>query len=358
MLSRFWVHAKQYYRTLTDGRVKELEQFRLALAPLRELYADTLAAQFGPRALKSVRQRMIDAGWSRPYINKQINRIRHVFKWAVADELIPGSILEALKALPGLRKGRGDAYEPKPVKPVAIEQVNAVEPFVSRQVWAMIQLQLLTGARAGELTRLRPGDIDRSSDVWVYRLAEHKTAWHGRDRRVFIGPKAQKVLAPFLLRDPKEYCFSPAEAMEEWRQQAFQNRATPLSCGNTPGSNRKDRPKWTPGERYRTDTYRQAIAKGCDRAFPPPAPLARRDDETVAEWRKRLTKKQKADLAAWRKAHRWHPHQLRHTYATRVRKEFGLEEAQILLGHTKADVTQIYAERDLGKAAAVAAKIG
>jgi integrase len=44
----------------------------------------------------------------------------------------------------------------------------------------------------------------------------------------------------------------------------------------------------------------------------------------------------------------WHPNQIRHTYATEVRREHGLEAAQILLGHTYADVTQVYAERDLG----------
>ena len=63
-------------------------------------------------------------------------------------------------------------------------------------------------------------------------------------------------------------------------------------------------------------------------------------------------------MASWRKAHRWHPHQLRHTYATRVRKEFGLEAAQILLGHAKADVTQVYAQRDADRAVQVAKRIG
>ncbi len=99
-------------------------------------------------------------------------------------------------------------------------------------------------------------------------------------------------------------------------------------------------------------------APGCHRAFPPPAPLAKRDDESKAKWRKRLTKKQKRELATWRSAHHWHPHQLRHNYATYVRKEFGLEAAQVLLGHSKADVTQVYAERDVNRAFSVAAKIG
>ena len=86
--------------------------------------------------------------------------------------------------------------------------------------------------------------------------------------------------------------------------------------------------------------------------------MAKREDETQKQYRARLTKKQGAELKEWRWHHHWHPHQLRHSYATRVRKEFGLEAAQILLGHTKADVTQIYAERDMGRAATVAAKIG
>jgi integrase len=54
----------------------------------------------------------------------------------------------------------------------------------------------------------------------------------------------------------------------------------------------------------------------------------------------------------------WHPNQLRHTAATEFRSKFGLEAAQVLLGHSKADTTQVYAERDLKKAADVARKIG
>jgi site-specific recombinase XerD len=49
---------------------------------------------------------------------------------------------------------------------------------------------------------------------------------------------------------------------------------------------------------------------------------------------------------------------LRHSAATEIRSKFGLEVAQILLGHAKADVTQIYAERDLAKAVAVVREVG
>ena len=98
--------------------------------------------------------------------------------------------------------------------------------------------------------------------------------------------------------------------------------------------------------------------RGCDRAFPPPEPLRRRDDETVANWRKRLTKGQKAELKAWQRAHRWHPHQLRHNAATELRKEFGLEAARIILGHRSAAITEVYAERSEEQAIEAMAKVG
>ena len=358
LLARFWHHAEGYYRTLTDGRNKELEQFKLAIRPLRELYAESPATEFGPRALKAVRQRMIDSGWCRPYVNKQINRIRHIFKWAVGDELIAGSVLHGLQAVPGLKRGRSDASEPEKVTPVPMNLVEAVEPFVSRQVWAMIQLQLFTAARAGEICRLRPCDIDREPEVWVYMPEHHKTAHHGFEKKIWIGPRGQRVLAAFLLRDPESYCFSPAEAEAERRRAMSEQRITPLSCGNVPGSNRKDAPQRSAGERYTTDTYRRAIQRACDQAFPPPEPLARREGETEAQWRKRLTKQQKAELAAWRKAHRWRPHQLRHNAATELRKEFGIEAARIILGHHSTAVTEIYAEKDERQAVQAIMKVG
>ena len=81
--------------------------------------------------------------------------------------------------------------------------------------------------------------------------------------------------------------------------------------------------------------------------------------ESRREWRARIKRdKLTAQLRAWEKKHHWHPHQLRHNYATHIRRQYGLEIAQILLGHSKADVTQIYAERDTNRALEVAAKIG
>ena len=54
----------------------------------------------------------------------------------------------------------------------------------------------------------------------------------------------------------------------------------------------------------------------------------------------------------------WSPNQLRHAAATRIRKEVGLDAARAVLGHTSAGITEIYAERDIGIAEAVATKLG
>jgi len=54
----------------------------------------------------------------------------------------------------------------------------------------------------------------------------------------------------------------------------------------------------------------------------------------------------------------WHPNQLRHARATEIRTKYGLEAAQVALGHSRADVTQFYAERNLALAVKVAAATG
>lgn len=54
----------------------------------------------------------------------------------------------------------------------------------------------------------------------------------------------------------------------------------------------------------------------------------------------------------------WHPHQLRHSLATAVRSKHGIEAAQVLLGHAKLDVTQIYAEKNLELARRIAEELG
>src|SRR5207248_3282535 len=86
----------------------------------------------------------------------------------------------------------------KKVRPVPLRCVRKTLKQVRPMVRAMILVQLYTGCRPGEVCRLKPRRIHRTGEVWVYQLARHKTAHHGKRRRSFIGPRAQKVLGPWL----------------------------------------------------------------------------------------------------------------------------------------------------------------
>ena len=123
---------------------------------------------------------MVRAGNCRSEINRRVGRIVRMFKWGVSEELIPPGIYEALRAVSGLRVGRSAVREKPPVSPVPVADVEAVRPHVSRQVWAMNELQLLTGMRPGDVVIIQAGDLDMGADVWVYAPSRHKTEHHGK----------------------------------------------------------------------------------------------------------------------------------------------------------------------------------
>lgn len=323
ILDFFSRHAEVHYRHADGTPTGELANFRDSFRPLKVLYGRTPACDFSPLKLKAVREAMIEAGLARTTINQRVGRIVHLFKWGVENELVPPGVHHGLRAVSGLKAGRSRARETSPIRPVPEELVEAIRPHVSRQVWAMIELQRVSGARPGEIVIMRACDIDRSGDVWTYTPRRHKTQHHGRERTILLGPRAQEVLQPWLRTEATAYLFSPKEAMAEFRAEQRRRRKTPLypSQRDRP----KERvPKHSPGERYTTKTYHHAIGYGCRKAGVAP----------------------------------WHPNQLRHNAATHLRKLHGIEVARIILGHANLATTEVYAEADMLKAVKVVADVG
>lgn len=339
LMAAYLRFAAGYYRK--DGRpTKEVSHIKHMISVVKPHYRRQLVTEFGPLALKTVREQLVTIRRSRVYINDTIARVKRMFKWGVETELVPPSVYHGLQAVAGLKRGRCEARETEPVRPVPDAHVEAIKPHVSRQVWAMVELQRLTGMRPGEVVIMRGRDLDTTGSIWLYRPESHKTQHHGHERIIEFGPRAQAELKAFLKPEVDTYLFSPRDAMGEQREAKHARRKTPPSCGNRPGTNRKPRPKRQPGDRYTPDSYRRAITRGCDLA-----------DEQA----KRATRK---PPDGERIVPRWHPHQLRHNYATRVRREYGVETARILLGHRSVAVTEVYAEVDRSKARAIVAKIG
>lgn len=169
---------------------------------------------------------------SRTYINRLMKYVRRMFKWAASESLCPGSIYQDLATVEPLKRGRTSARENPPVVAVPREKVMATLPFLSPVVASMVEFQLLTGCRPGEVCQLKPKMVSRAEEVWQITLENHKTAHHGKLRTIYVGPKAQDILLPYLSRDEDLPCFSPRESEQLRRERAFSNRRTPMSCGN------------------------------------------------------------------------------------------------------------------------------
>lgn len=356
----FWISIQGKYCR------QHLANFKIIIRLLRSFYGDVAAGDFGPNALRLLREEMLageraqpaivrdepgqgEAKPRKPWTVKVSNRfcryIVQIFRWGVARELIKPDVLAALRALEPLRADLALA-RPK-VSPAPLHAVRATRMHVGRVVCAMIDLQLVTGMRPGEVCRIRVADIDMTERVWTYR-ALSKMAHIGQDRVVYLGPRAQEIIRPFIADRPTmAYLFSPREAVEDRYSAA--SRATPAEQGNRRGYSRAVRqgiePSRPPRPFYSSDTYRRAITRGCDLANEAAIADARAVGKDIADGVRLIP--------------RWHPHQLRHNYATEIRKRHGLEAAAILLGHSSALVTEaVYAERDMTKAMGIAAEIG
>jgi integrase len=107
-----------------------------------------------------------------------------------------------------------------------------------------------------------------------------------------------------------------------------------------------NRRKRKPGDRYDVDAFRRAITYGIDKADR----LARKERDAQLIAAGKLPKDHRTPNRVRREDRLvppWHPHQLRHTAATRLRKQHGIETVRVILGHSSIEVSELYAETDM-----------
>lgn len=313
MLLGYSDHAQRHYRDVDGNPTNEFLSVKIVTRHVRLLYGDTPATDFGPLALKAVRQKFIELDWCRRTVNQNIERLRRIFKWAVAEELIPAANYHALATVDGLRRGRCDAPDTEPIKPVEAAVVDATLPFLGRHVRMMVELQRVTVMRPGEVCRMRLVDIDRTDSPWVYRPSRHKTQHLGKSRTVMIGPKGKAAIEAFIaggtIVDPSGPLFSPRRMREERFAEMRAKRKTKVQPSQVDRRESNPDPRKLPAEQYTPNAYALAVRRAAKRAGVP----------------------------------HWHPNQLRHSFGTLAREQHGLEAAQHLLGHSRSDVTERYA---------------
>ena len=284
-------YCQVYYRDLDGKTTNTTERIRGVLKHLTDQVGDLPPSDFTPLKLKEYQRRLIATGLARTTINHYVGEVKKFFRWCVSEEKIDPMTHHALTTVASLKPGRSLARETEPVGPVSQQNIYAIEPWISDTFWRLVCLQMLTGARGGEVINLRGLDINHEHEIWRVELSHHKTLYRGKKRVLLLGERAQEILSPVLATSSSwQYLFSPND-------------------GKSP---------------YGTKAYRSAIARACKRAGIP----------------------------------RWSPHRLRHTSATMVRERFGLEAAQVYLGHAGIATAQIYAEKNEQLAIDIAKEIG
>ena len=215
---------------------EQVRLYRAALAPLVRLVGTLPAADFDDLHLERIRDAMLSGSWMndrerrrrekqgqpvswcRAVTNNHVRRIRTVWRWAERQRLVPRGAWMGLRVLPALRQGTPGVRDYPRRQGSTREELDQVLPFIQpgrrhRPCATMLLVQFLAGMRSCEVCLMRPGDIDRDGGptadgvkVWLYRPHRSKTP----HRVVVLGPQAQALLAPYLLKSgPEEYLFRP-----------------------------------------------------------------------------------------------------------------------------------------------------
>lgn len=292
-----------------DKSKSELRRILLLCNELDEQDGSMHADEYGPRALQKQRQRWVDSGKARRYCNRLTNLVIRMYRWSVSQELVTENAWSRLRSLDALRIGQTKAKETKAIQPVSLDVVRATIKELPPILRAMIRVHVATGMRPSELCNMRPCDIDRTGVEWMYRPELHKNKNKGKGRAIPILGDAREAITDYLNRDAKSCCFSPMESVS-W-QQATKRSERKSKVQPSQASRAKDNPEVQPGDRYTQDSYRRAVARACKRA-------------QVAQW---------------------HPYQLRHLNLTEIRDVLGVEHAQAMGGHSRIDMTEVYAQQ-------------
>lgn len=307
-----WFHS---LRTDYGDARRENKNYEQVLKALNRLFSSRMVADFDCLDLDTLRDALISGswlnheerarrekhgqalGWSRSVINRQMVRVRTMFKWAESKGLAPRGSSAHLATLPPLPRNSARVRTLPPKKPIDWEHAQKILPFVPAVVGAMLELQSLTGLRTSEVCRIRVEHIDNAmlEGVWVLAITQGKNDWreNWETELLPLGPEAQRVLQPWLEAAGAGIVFKPSKART--------------------------------AKEYDRNTYAQAVRRGCDEAGVP----------------------------------RFAPYANRHGAKQPITREFGLDAARATLRQRSLGTTAGYAqEADLKHAAEVARKIG
>jgi len=340
-LEKYERHFRKTVKPTRQGRIHPDLTFVGRVQDFLRPYADWSVDSFGPDELLELQRSLADYTYTQGHAKKQyvrrtindtINWIRRIWEWGEGRGIVKHQTNVALQEIRPLAMGdEGTIDKSKRVK-VSKEELLKVVDSVNSVVGDMLKLIWYTGMRPYEVCEMRPYDILRDDpECWLYipgrdktPVGKHKTTKYEKVKVIPLAGNSQEILKPRIIDvTSKQFVFSPEDAIQETRLKRHSSRRTPLCCGNSPGTNRKQHPMIKPGKCYKSSSLRRACERGCIRA----------GVETFV------------------------PYDLRRTAATETRALLGKEDAQTLLGHVKKSTTEIYLLEEVQEAMKVAKRL-
>lgn len=298
--------APTYYRHPDGTPTSEVANIRTGLRTFREIFGSAAVSELTHADMLVLRDALVRSGDARVTVNRRLGIVKRMLCWALDEAKISAAVKTELSQVQNLKRGRSSAPERSPVRELPDDVFERTVAKMMPNTADLCRVHRLTGMRPNEVCGLCWSKIDTSRTPWVYRPGadSHKNAWRGEyglPRVILIGPRAREVLGRHR---SAEYPFSPAQATLEYLavKAATAVRHHEVSRAD-PHAVRKPGMRWHPNE------YRRTVASACE----------------------------KAGVDAWG------PNRLRHTFATDVRRAFGLDACRAVLGHSSgARITDRY----------------
>lgn len=313
----FLRHRRHTHRT-GFGRFKGKDIVVPALRRFRDGLKFKNAKGMKAIDLELIQTKMVTDGLALATIREYMRFIRLALIHANKSDILPDTVYAMFAKVDRVTESTPNLKPAREVEPVDDATIEATVPHLPRHVSALVKLLRLTGARPKELCTMRVSDINmrhaQAAGCWIFQPKRHKTTHKGKVRIIAFGPLAQAILEPFIRSSNRldSYVFSPAASEDERFGEL-------IAAGKV-----KHKPTKELGECYTARVIRKAIERACRRAGVPA----------------------------------WHPYQLRHSAATAIRQQFGIEKAQDALGHSREDMTHRYAAKALANVVEIAKKVG
>ena len=209
-------HARTYYRKPSGRQTSEYGLMELSIRPLLAVAERRPVRFVSAQTIDTARSWILDnlPDNSRRTVNAKVSRMIRVFRWGAEPQRrhVPAAVAASLLTLRPLPYGRSPAPERPGLAGVERDAINdllaalaerpddrRVAPAVQLarlRIATMVELQLDTGMRPGEVCLMDTRHIDRNGPrgTWLYQPPEHKTQHRGRQRVIVLFDEAQHLL--------------------------------------------------------------------------------------------------------------------------------------------------------------------